>query len=213
MTQETKITDELIRLAARYTDYRIKNLMNLYPCGSRVYGTHNEDSDYDFIAVYNRVEDKNEFKGELIHLTAYSVGEFLKQLRQHEISALECWSLRDSKVPIHNIDFKFSIDIPTLRKSISARASHCFVKAKKKLTVIKDFNPYIGKKSLFHSLRIILFGKQLATWGKIIDFSEANHYYDEIVLSKHDDWEHFKSLWKPEYNRLMTQFRKLAPKE
>jgi len=213
MTQETKITDELIKLAAQHSEYRIKNLMNLYPYGSRVYGTDNEKSDYDFIAVYNRVEDKNEFKGELIHVTAYSVAEFLKQIKQHEISVLECWSLPDNQVPINNIDFKFELNLPALRRSISAQASHCFVKAKKKLTIEKDLDIYVGKKSLFHSFRTILFGIQIAEQGKIVDFSAANAFYDAIVLSPRCDWEYLKATWKPEYNKLMTEFRKLASKE
>ena len=86
------------------------------------------------------------------------------------------------------------------------------MKAKKKLIVEKDYDPYIGKKSLFHSLRIILFGIQIAQYGKIINYEEANIYYD-IVKSEIIEWEYFKKKYQPIYNNLKTEFRKLAEKK
>ena len=93
---------------------------------------------------------------------------------------------------------------------MSQKANHSFVKAKKKIEVEKDY--YVGWKSLFHSLRILVFGIQIAKEGCISDYSAANDYWHEIREANQYDWSYFKSKYQPEHNRLATEFRKLAPK-
>jgi hypothetical protein len=81
------------------------------------------------------------------------------------------------------------------------------VKCKKKLTVTEDFAPRIGKKSLWHALRILDFGTQILQHGKIINFQSMNHLYDEIVNNPCDDWEFYKHKYQPIYNALRSAFR------
>ena len=207
----SEVTESLIKLASQDTRYAISNMLNLYSYGSRVYECSGPESDFDFICVYKSVDSKIEVKDGLVHVTAYSAEEFKKQIDLHEMSVLECVFLPDTADKIVSMDFPFALSLPTLRASVSELASHCFVKAKKKLTVEKDFAPYIGKKSLFHGLRVILFGTQIAKYGRIIDYSEANNYRSDIMTFP-DDWESLRKKYKPEFNRLMTEFRKLAPK-
>jgi hypothetical protein len=206
-------TDELIKAGVQDTDYSIDNLLNLYPYGSRVYGCAGPQSDYDMIAVYNSVKDKTEFSGQIVHVTAYSQTKFKKILIEHEISAIECVSLPEHMVLMAKNKYELSLSLSQLRKAISEKASHSYVKAKKKLTVEKDLDPYRGKKSLFHALRVIKFGCQIAKYGKIIDYADANSYWSDIVLNECNDWQFYNSKYKQEFNELMTEFRKLAPKE
>ena len=103
------------------------------------------------------------------------------------------------------------MNLPQLRHAISSKSSNSWVKAKKKFIVEEDFNPYIGKKSAFHSLRILNFGTQIAKYQRILNYSSANNYFDDIMnLNSWDDINHqFKSV----YNSLSTEFKLVAPKE
>jgi hypothetical protein len=58
------------------------------------------------------------------------------------------------------------------------KAGNSFAKAGKKLDVEKEH--YKGKKSLFHSLRILMFGIQIAKAGRITNYGEANDLWKEI---------------------------------
>ena len=189
---------------------------NIYQYGSRVYNTVTPDSDYDIIMVSEYYEGKTELEAERLSCTLYGVSEFVKLIDEHEISALECLWLPESKVLKSKINFPFQLSLPQLRKSISTKSSHSFVKAKKKLTVEKDYNLYVGLKSLFHAFRIVLFGTQIAEHGKIVDYEIAEPYHRTIVSGEilhNNNWEDIKELFKPKYNDLMTEFRKLVPKE
>lgn len=181
-------------------------ILHLYSYGSRVYGCNKPDSDFDFIIITNQNEDKidsiisNDGK---INATLYSLEGFKKAIDNHEISVLEAIFLEK------NFIWDFDLDINKLRHSISQKSSNSFVKAKKKLI---DNEIIIAKKSLFHSLRMILFGIQIVKFGKINDYSEANYLFEEIINSE-SEW----ILWKEKYgemrNKLMSEFRILAPKK
>ena len=90
------------------------------------------------------------------------------------------------------------------------------MKAKKKLTVetergVEENPEDVGKKSLFHSFRIIEFGKQLAQTGKIENYGCSNELFKEIMYS-YSDWGVLFEEYKKKYNTLLTEFRLLAPK-
>jgi len=195
-------------------------VFGLYQYGSRVYGCATEQSDFDYILVVDQPIPNKEIRVEKsdinhpVNINVYNLVEFLSRIALHEVDALECAFLPKKNILFNSINFNdyiFRKDI--LRRSISEKASNSFVKAKKKLTVEKDFNPYIGKKSLFHSLRIINFGTQIAKDGRISDYSAANNYWKEIVENPENNWQYYKDKYQPVYNSMMTEFRKLAPKE
>ncbi len=195
------------------------DILCIYPYGSRVYGTADETSDHDFIVVVTdnstkepKVQFRDQSLDRAVDFTLYSASMFQKLLDIHEISAIECISLPHDRLIISRQNFDFKLDLKQLRDSVSARASNSWVKTKKKLTVLADYNPYIGKKSLFHSLRILMFGKQIAMFGKVVDFAVANHYWYEIVDANTDVWEYYKAKYQQAYNDMATQFRAVAPK-
>ncbi len=196
--------------------------------GSRVYGTNNEQSDYDFIAV---VKDKHDLKinTEVIKIAKEKLGidmkqnikvdvhpyteeEFLTGLNGMEVSFLECVSGGFGKTLFYGKEYEVpKINFTLLRDSFSRKASNSWVKCKKKFIVPEDFNPYIGKKSAWHSLRILDFGKQVADNGKIIDFGSVNHLYDDVMSL--ESWEEVEQKYKTVYNAFATEFKKSAPKE
>lgn len=131
---------------------------------------------------------------------------------QHHIGALECHFAPIEFRFFENDKFDFHLDKVTLRHSISQTCSNSFVKAKKKFDVENE--PYIAKKSLFHSIRILLFGIQIAKHGKIINFKTPQivSLYNDIMSSPHNNWEPYKEKYKPIFNYNMSAFRMECPK-
>ena len=179
-----------------------------------VYNCKGINSDNDYIVVVN---DNSNYPEQLKinedDYSFYTETQFRGLIRQHEISVLECLFLDPQFIVKENVKFNFVLDLAQLRESISQKSSNSFVKAKKKLIVEKDYDPYIGKKSLFHSLRIILFGTQIAQNGRITNYEAANVYYNDIVKSEIVEWNYYKEKYQPIYNNLKTEFRKWAEKK
>jgi hypothetical protein len=95
--------------------------------------------------------------------------------------------------------------------SISHFRSNSWIKAKKKISQNNDYDYYIGVKSLFHSLRIPMFATQIATTGRINDFSCANFIWNKIN-SKIWNWEELDLEFRELRNNILTEFRKLTEK-
>lgn len=179
-------------------------IIKLYEYGSTVYGTATKDSDIDYIAVVESDEDllycvRNEY----CDYTVYSESMFIKAIKEHKASVLECIFQHD------NDEYRkyFELDTEKLRREFSTIASNSYVKCKKKL---KEGDIMIGLKSLFHSLRILVFGIQIAIVGRIADYSMANSYFDSI-LEIGNDWDKLHLIFKPIHNSLKSSFKKYAP--
>lgn len=187
---------------------------NIYLYGSHVYGTNNEYSDKDYICVNeNQKEDVIQKNINGNDFNIYSLNHFKEKLENHDITILECIFLNDNFKEKEEIKLEFILNKTKLRDSISKTSSNSFVKAKKKLTIEKDLDPLIAKKSLFHSLRILIFGIQIAEKGKIYDYTEANKYYKEIFKDNFNNWEQYKEKYQPIYNTLKTKFKIVCPKD
>ncbi|WP_309714294.1 nucleotidyltransferase domain-containing protein [Armatimonas sp.] len=180
------------------------------PFGSRVYGTARPDSDDDYLVVFPENDGPSglELALENTNLQIFTLVEYQTALDAHQIHALEAYFVPNS--PLSAL-CSFTLNRATLRQALSQKASHSFVKAKKKIAVEQDYLP--GWKSLFHSLRILVFGIELARTGALTNFAAANAYWDEIWAAQETDWETLKTRWQPVHNALSSEFRKLAPKE
>lgn len=190
--------------------FKEADVLAVYPYGSRVYGNARKQSDYDFIVVTSK-KVQEQFSDNLINVNFYTPEEHQKRLDDHEISALECYFLRDDQKLIERKTFVFKLDLIKLRHSLSAKSSNSWVKAKKKLTVEKDYDLDIGRKSLFHSFRIIDYGIQIAQHGKIADYGSCNYLFNEIMNQY--TWTDLFEEYKQQYNLDCSRFRILAPKD
>jgi len=188
----------------------IREPLNVYIYGSRAYGCNRADADFDFIVVTKDITINETVDHQNINMAVYSIEDFKKKIAEHEISVLECLFLPADKILKQDVGFEFVLDLKQLRRSLSEKSSNSWVKAKKKFDV--ENQTYIAKKSLFHSLRILMFGIQLAQHGKIVDFVAANGYWNEIMLNPATDWKTYNSLYKKIYNELKYAFKKAAPK-
>lgn len=174
-----------------------------YPYGSYVYGCASTKSDLDYIVVVDS-EDENLYYSvntENFDFTVYSEKRFIERIEEHHISVMECIFQKPND-PYRKY---FKLNSDKLRREISSVASNSFVKCKKKL---RDGEDYIGKKSMFHSLRILMFGIQIAKHGEIVDYGEANHLLKPIM--EMEKWKDIKKYCEPIYDSLKTDFKELA---
>ena len=189
------------------------NILNCYKFGSHVYGTQNEFSDEDFICVVKKpvISDNNN-----IHF--YTIEMFQTLLNNCEIQMLECYFLDKSFILKETITFNFELNLSKLRTSISTITSNSFVKGKKKLIVSGDYDLNIGLKSIFHSLRILDFGIQIASKSLIYDYRSMNYILEDIykISETHeriDLWNKINEKYKPIFNKKSSIFKELAPKD
>lgn len=195
-----------------------KKILGLWRYGSWVYGTNDADSDKDFVVLLPRVKNpwnvvEYEANGTKYSFVPHDETSFQRGLWAHEPAIVETFFLPEEHVvkPCEKTWDFAGVDKRILRIAFSQKASHSYVKAKKKLVVEKDNRR--GKKSLFHSLRIIDFGIQLAKYGKIQDFKSKVDVWNDIWLNFPDnDWEGLEKKYRPVYNGLSTAFREVCPK-
>ena len=194
----------------------INQALDIYRYGSFVYGTYQEGiSDNDFIVIVSDEFadfDLSQFEQGNNQYSIYTKSTWQKKLDNNDVDAIETYFLPDKYKVKETEIFKTNINPEKIRENFSRVSSNSFVKCKKKLTVEKDYNPRVGKKSLWHSLRIVDFGIQILKYGYIKNYSSMNHLHDEIVNNKSNDWNIYKEKYQSIYNALKTEFR-LAEKE
>lgn len=197
------ITKEEIIQKSGLHPLRVKNI---YIFGSHCYKVASDKSDYDILIIANTPYEETEIVVDNFNIHILTLNRFLEGLRQFNIRNIEC--LLSPYIIQEEIKIALEIKIPGLRHSISHICSNSWVKAKKKL---EQGDYYIGIKSLFHSLRIAMFGIQLATYGEIKDWTCANWIWN-VIKSKTWTFEELDNYFREERNRLMTEFRKITKK-
>ncbi len=187
-------------------------VLNKYRFGSYVYGTQHPGSDEDFICITDEP-----VTGTLPDTQYYTRQDFQRMLDHHEVAAQECYFLPDRFIVKQTYTgFTFNLDKGRLRVSISTLSANSWVKGKKKLTVAADYDGQQGIKSVFHAIRILELGIQLAQTGRINDYSASNWVYGELckLAATGTDrlWEKIDDRYRKLYHKLQTQFRALCPK-
>jgi len=185
-------------------------ILNVYLFGSRVYQTGGSNSDWDLVVIAKTHYQEKEIISDNFNIHLLSQETFESDLKQNKIRSLECIMAPEfaklKEVILYNpIDY---LNTSSLRYSISHINSNSWVKCKKKL-LQGDY--YIGIKSLWHAIRIVMFGIQISKFGKIIDFSCANSIWFELI-SKAWTWEELDSKYRELNNSLLSEFRKNTPK-
>lgn len=187
-------------------------LKGLYYYGSINYGTNQENSDYDFVAIVDmNNNDYLQYETPDVDIHIISINHYKTLLKQHDIMALETFF---NPTPIIPYSTEFELDLKTLRHKISAIVSNSWVKAKKKVNLLGE-DDYIGYKSLFHSIRILDFAVQLAETGKINDFQKMKPIWNEInfLVYAGKSIDEIMAHFKPNHNAMASKFRALAPKD
>ena len=214
------------------TTLKDEHTLLVFDYGSVVYGTLTEFSDHDVVAIVDDEIDLSEYTNGIFeyHWDEHPLcpdslknqdwqfineRRWIEMIKAHHIVWLECYSLPKEHILKGNPDDYmkyFTLDKWTLRQVISQIASNAWAKAGKKMTVEKDFDLYRGQKSLFHSLRIMMFGIQIARDGRITDYKEANYLWDEIYKMGNCGWPVYAEKYKALSNKLHSDFVALCPK-
>ena len=171
--------------------------------GSCLYGTAHENSDTDLFMIYRnaKIEEFDE-NNDAYSIQRMRLSTYQQRLSDHDIAAMEVFF--SEPVP----GTYFELDYDKLRRSISAVVSNSWVKAKKKMLQGDD---YVGRKSMWHSIRILRFGIQIAKTGRIENFQESNDLYD-IIMNEGHPYDVLKGMFHPMMKAWQTEFRILAPK-
>lgn len=179
-----------------------------YIYGSRVYGTADAASDWDVALIAKTSVEALEIKDERFNIHVYTWDRWVADLEWHNPRNLECHFAPEEAVLLEKQRHNLIINEARLRHAVCHVSSNSWVKARKKL----DAGEYrTGVKSLFHSIRIPMFGAQVATTGSIGDFSCANSLWEEID-SMQWDWASLDASFREKRNSVLTEFRKVAAK-
>lgn len=183
--------------------------------GSKNYGLTTElsDIDYAYIADPHSVETLKNSLPEDTDVWTYTT--YKQALVEHNLKAIEIY--------FTNVEFfnkqgiYFTLNKEQLRRSVSKVASNAYVKAKKK---IAQNDVYIGLKSFWHSIRIIVKAIELAKYYTYNPLCSDNVFlsstYADIMSQRNrTDVENIYSelhkKYKPIVNQLLTEFRILCP--
>lgn len=195
------------------------NCINLYMFGSYVYKTNNSDSDQDYIAIVKELYDFGTlYNKDNITIHFITENNFITYLSENEIQALECYFIPKEFILKETKKFTLNINKEKLRVSISTIVSNSYVRGKKKLTIQGDYDKKLAIKSIFHSLRISDFGKQIALENKIVDYSSMNWLLLDLwkITENKESWEAWNIIdnkYRSLYNKKCSEFKALCPKE
>jgi len=202
------------------------DILGIYIWGSKLYNTINEKSDLDYCIILKNsklYESYFQYESNDLDIHFMTENDYLEKLDECDIMALECYF---QLKPLLKYNIEFNLNLKKLRKSVSTVANNSFVKFKKKLTIEKDnISIYIGLKSLYHSIRILDFGRDIAeSYKKSIDedikFEIKNSYQHSVMLNYifneakkyNNNWEDIHKIFKPIFNKYSSEFKKVAPK-
>lgn len=198
--------EKLLADIIRASGLHASRIFNVTIFGSRVYGTHNKDSDWDIIMVANNSVESTEIRNGLYNIHVYTPDKFQSDLDWHRPNNLECIFAPEWAVLKEDKKFSFKLNLAKLRHASSHVGSNSWVKSLKK---IDSGEYYIGIKSLFHSLRITMFSIQIVENNRIVDFSCANYIWNNIKSRRYtfDELDNEYRLLK---NTLDSKFRKIT---
>ena len=164
-----------------------EHVVNIYPYGSKVYGTADEHSDDDYIIVYKAALLPNgafrnnaiSSRDRRVQAVCYSRGGFQDAINNYEIGALECLFLPTDKVLMKKWPFKITKwDEKEMCKKIISKASASWHSANMQF---KDDEVEMARKGVYHALRILELGEQLRKTQTIYDFEKAKEFKNLIM--------------------------------
>lgn len=177
---------------------------NIYVFGSRVYGTANDTSDYDILVIANTPHIESTFNNGQYNIHVMTIDRFLEGLRDHKIRNIECLMAPDEFIIQENKKIPYTLNTTGFIYSIVNASNSSFKKFKKKL----ETDRYIAFKSLYHSIRMVMYGQQILINGTITDWTAANDYYNEIFtfdVDSDDIIDYFNTIRK----KLITELTSL----
>ena len=171
---------------------------SLFRVGSRVYGCDTWASDEDFVAVLHEGKKDLRFRHD-INITVTNVAAFQASVDAHSIFALECVFAPSETVLKAGSPFAFKLDRAKLANKAIATSAKDYTKAVKLFAV--ELDP--SKRKLYHSLRVLLFARQIFECGRIEDFGQANTGWTDIWTNPSTDLADYLAVYGPHRDELL----------
>jgi predicted nucleotidyltransferase len=151
-------------------------IKNIYVYGSHVYKTNHPKSDYNVLVVANYMTEKAEIDNGKYRIQIHTPQKFRRDLDAHDMFNLECiYAPKVAKLQEKiNYNQKFKLNKNKFKKTILAQSNTTWINGQKYI------KPDSARKAIFNSIKILYFGKQVLTDGKINNFTEANHIWEEV---------------------------------
>lgn len=171
-----------------------EEIIAIYPYGSRVYLNHTEYSDHDFVIVAKSTLESGAFKNNAtsnkdftIQGTLYSRAGFTDAINNYEMPAMECMSLEPEQIILKKWPFKINNwnEKDMIKKVIQKASASRHIADKQAKSGFEDR----AARGMFHALRILHFGLQLKEHQKIVNFSECNELYADMMRVDDEDFE------------------------
>jgi predicted nucleotidyltransferase len=187
------------------------NNLNIYIFGSHLYGTQNENSDIDIIIIqkeFKKVSNPN--------VQCYVLQTFVSACEQGEISCLEAFYGKKILKETVDLPLTINIDFGSFRRIVSTLTSNSWVKGKKKLTLLEDYDLNAGLKSIFHCLRVLDYSIQIGEQGNIYDFERNAFILTDLykLSNKYQNqelWNIIDQKYRSDLNQKKSRFKILFP--
>lgn len=153
------------------------------------------------MVVANCLYDYKEMFGEKYDIYIKVSTRFRDSVMDCDMVALECMYAPENARLKEDYAYMYSlwnnVRTPMIKKGIDLQSRHMWSQARH---FIEGMDLYRGKRTLWHSLKALMFGIQICENGSIKDFTEANRYWYEIEQMDADgdlNWEAVKSNFFP----------------
>lgn len=203
MTQLTASIENEIREIVGLHPEKVRQI---YMFGSRVYGYNRPDSDHDIFVIAANIDAKTEIKGNKYNIHIHTPDIFKDGLFNHEVKYLECIFAPPEAKLYEPQPVPFTLNKDRLKKKFLNTAKASWEKGGMN---IRQSSIEYGIKSCFHAMRILMFGKQIAAHGRIVDFAEANELWKEMNSQDFYEWFQVKDEYLHKKIQLEKQLKAL----
>ncbi len=153
--------------------------------GSNVYGVSGPNSDWDIAIVTNSFSGYGFFdfsvEGIEYDVHVYNAEEFQNRIDRKEMRELEILSYPDEAFMLKNIEINTSANKVQLIEKVREESDILWYRAKSSLE--SKENQYQALKTIWHSIRFLVFAEQILRFGSIKNLSSTNNLREEIVNS------------------------------
>ena len=150
---------------------------NVYLYGSEAYGTAGQNSDYDFLVVFEEEKERDQYLSDELDITFKSQEKFKADFFNGNLNLLEALLCEVKKG--FELEMTFSAS-PSFIHNVFKRAECSFLKGKRILRGDQEAEEIKGRKSLFHCLRQMKL-LQLVLLKEEIDPRRFKSLYDKVV--------------------------------
>lgn len=188
-------------------------VIGCYQTGSRVYQCFTEDSDHDFVVVLGTKINVDEIvDDEKTKISLHFIDEvsFSKKIQEYDAVYLQILFLQKNFVLRENqqmmkIKKQWKLYSSSLESSICNVVDFTLTKSQRYYETSK----YVSLKNIIHSIRYLQFGIQIAQYRRIIDYTSANKYFNEIFKLDYKKWEEYYSHYEKVLEGLKNDLKKI----